>query len=255
MTREALTRGPRDDRPPAPDGAWRALQVRPFGTAPGILIADARNELYLLLFDPPENPEMRSGAQVVSSRLLHAVGYHVPETYLVTFERAKLVVGEGAEIVSSADNTRELTARDVDVFLQGVARPPLGRYRAAALHAPAEWVGLLGPYQLYTTRSDDPNDIVPHEHRRELRGFFVVSAWINHVHMRALATLDVLVEDGGVPHIHHLLADLVATLGSGYSEAKRAHEGNDPLYDGAAALKNIFGLGLWTPSWMQATFG
>ncbi len=84
------------------DGPWQVLEVRPFGGRPGILVADGRNQLYLLLFDPPDFPELSTGAQVVSSRIAHAIGYHVPESYIVLFERQKLALAEGAVIISSA---------------------------------------------------------------------------------------------------------------------------------------------------------
>ena len=54
--------------------------------------------------------------------------------------------------------------------------------------------------------------------------------------------------------IRHFLVDLWATLGSGYHEAKRAQEGNDPLFDPGASLKNIVGFGFWSPSWMRARY-
>src|SRR5262249_4309798 len=58
MTPEELVRGPETDRPPAADGPWRVLTLRPHGIRPGILVADSRHRQYLLLFDPPDHPEM-----------------------------------------------------------------------------------------------------------------------------------------------------------------------------------------------------
>ena len=255
LTPAQLRAGSGMDHAPLQDGAWRILAVKPYGVRPGILMADGRDQLYILIVDPPDHREMSTGAHMVSSRMLHAIGYYVPETYLVSFEREKLVVAEGAEIESSAGNTRALIEQDVDEFLRSVARTASGRYRASAIYvSPPEWGGFLGPTQVYTTRSDDPNDIVPHEHRRDLRGLSVVGAWINFSTMRAVSTTDVLVDVDGIPRIRHFLVDLWATLGSGYDEVKRAQEGNDPFFDPSASLKNIVGFGFWSPSWMRAVY-
>ena len=60
--------------------------MKPYGVRPGILIADANDQLYVLRFDPPGHLEMATGAAMVSSRFFHALGYHVPETSLVYFD-------------------------------------------------------------------------------------------------------------------------------------------------------------------------
>ena len=39
----------------------------------------------------------------------------------------------------------------------------------------------VGGFRFYGTRSDDPNYLIAHEHRRELRGYGTFSAWLNHV--------------------------------------------------------------------------
>jgi hypothetical protein len=254
LTPEELVRGPGTDHAPALDGRWRVLTLRPHGIRPGILVADARGRLYLLQFDPPGHPEMSTGSQIVSSRFAHAIGYFVPEYYLVRVERAALELGDGAEIVSSAGNRRQLTDIDLDVFLRGVARIGSGQYPAVALYIAPEWRADLGPFQLFTTRSDDPNDIVPHEHRRDLRGLFVISAWLNQSTMRALSTVDALVEVDGIPRVRHFLVDFFATLGSGSNEAKRAWEGNGPLFDSGDVFRNALGLGIWSPAWMRERF-
>ena len=68
-----------------------------------------------------------------------------------------------------------------------------GSYRAVAARAvPGR---PLGGFRYYGTRPDDPNDIVPHEHRRELRALKVFGAWTNLVDMKAGNTLDTLVTD------------------------------------------------------------
>ena len=98
--------------------------------------------------------------------------------------------------------------------------------------------------------------MVPHEHRRDLRGLFVFCAWLNHNNMRAVNTADVLVEESGVPYIRHYLFDFTTSLGSGVlDEPKRAWEGHERLYPGVQAVgANVLGLGVYAPEWMRARY-
>ena len=255
MTPEELRRGPGDDQPPSITGLWRVLTVKKQGFRPGILIADATDRIYLLRFDPPGWPEMATGADVVTSKIFYALGYNVPESYVVYVERDRLEIEEGAERVTSVGGTQGLEDIDIDGFLRDVAGSRDRGYRAVATRIPGSWQGLLGPYQVYGTRQDDPNDTVPHEHRRDLRGLFVFSAWLNQTQASAVNTLDVLVTEDDVPFIRHYLVDFVETLGSGGRERKEAWAGNETLFDASRTLKNIAGMGIYAPAYLRADYG
>jgi len=248
---EGLVRGPGDDRPPEVNEPWRVLTVKQYGYRPGILVADAENQLYLLRFDPKGLAEMATGAEMISSKLLYALGYNVPENYIVYFDREQLVLADGGESITSSGGSRDMVPKDIEAFLQSVASES-GRYRAVATRVPGSWEGLLGPYQVYGTRSDDPNDVVPHEHRRDLRGLFVVAAWLNHNEMGAVNTTDIVVNRQGVPVVQHFLIDFFSTLGSGGTERKESWRGNEKTYDFDRTFKNMVGLGIYTPQWMRS---
>ncbi|GAG23720.1 unnamed protein product, partial [marine sediment metagenome] len=180
MTRAELVRGPGAADPPVRDGMWQALTVKPWGVRPGILMVDSDRQLYLLRFDPPGHLEMATGAAMVASKAFHALGYHVPENYIIYFHRDQLEVSASGEGITSLGETRDLIPDDLDSFLARVAVDPERGYRAVATRIPSRWGNLLGAAQVYGTRSDDPNDIIPHEHRRDLRGLFVFAGWLNH---------------------------------------------------------------------------
>jgi hypothetical protein len=256
MTHEELRRGAGDANPPDSSTPWRVLVVRPYGVSPGLLIADGKNELYLLRFDPLDYEGLATGAEMVTSRFLHALGYHVAENYLVRFERSQLVPHPEGQAVSSAGKPRELLPGDIDALLR---RVPLGAsrmYRAAAVRLPDVRGSLLGPFQMWGTRSDDPNDIVLHEHRRDLRGLFVFSAWLNNAEANANGTQDLLRTVDGVRRIRHYLTDFTRSLGSGMlGGPKRAWEGNErAIPDVGTVLRNMASFGVRAPGWMKATY-
>jgi hypothetical protein len=75
------------------------------------------------------------------------------------------------------------------------------------------------------------SDVVPHEHRRELRALKVFGAWTNLVDLKAGNTLDTLVTENGRGVVRHYLQDVGSTFGSG---ARRPHdwdEGYEYLFE------------------------
>ena len=118
MTIEELQRGPGDANEPAAGTPWQVLVVKTFGVNPGMLVADSKSQLYLLRFDPLGYEGLATGAEMVTSRLLYALGYHVPENYILRFERAQLVANAEGQAVSSSGRPRALLSSDIDLFLR-----------------------------------------------------------------------------------------------------------------------------------------
>ena len=256
LTPEELQRGHGSDDPPSRSLQWDVLAVKRFGHRPGMLIEDDRERQYFFRFDPPGKLELSTGAEVVSSKLIYALGYWTTENYLVYFDRSQLrAAAEGADITSMGE-TRNLLEEDIDQFLKDVAVDPARGYRAVATRVPT---GVpLGPFQFYTTRADDPNDLFPHEHLRVLRGFFVFSSWINHIYASAPTTLDMLVEEdfgsGPVRYIRHYLIDFFASLGAATGRQKEVREGNELIFSMDSVARNFGQFGVYTPGWMKASF-
>ncbi len=102
----------------------------------------------------------------------------------------------------------------------------------------------IGPFLLKGTRHDDPNDIIPHEHRRELRGMRVIFAWLGHYDTNVSNFLDGYTEDDSVNYVRHYLIDFGAALGSHPGGAKPADRGSEPYMDPIHMLNKSLELGL-----------
>jgi hypothetical protein len=79
----------------------------------------------------------------------------------------------------------------------------------------------IGPFRYVGSRGDDPNDVVPHEDRRELRGSRLLAAWMNHWDAREQNTMDAwLASDAKHSHsspgyVRHYIIDTSDVVGGG----------------------------------------
>lgn len=251
MTEDEVARGPDTSDGPRP-GTWTVERGKTDGIMPGLRILDSAGVRYFIKFDSPGYRELATGAEVVVTKLFHAIGYHVPENYVAYIKREDLVLGEGARKSYDDGRRRPLTSKDLDIVLSRAAREPDGSYRVLASQALDG--SPIGGFRFHGTRSDDPNDVVPHEARRELRGLRVFSAWVNHVDCKGSNTLDTIVPGapGGV--IRHHLLDFGSTLGSAGVMAREAWEGAEVIFDGDQTLKRLLGFGVPTLPWMFARY-
>ena len=101
-------------------------------------------------------------------------------------------------------------------------------------------------FKYYGTRPNYPNDIFPHEHRRELRANRVFGAGLNHDDSRALNTLDMLVGEDGQQSIRHYMFDFGSVLGS---SPDRRWSGREYMFENRATIAGLLSLGLWTRPW------
>ncbi len=152
LSAEELVRGPGDQDPPNLKGPWRIVAFTKDEVLRSALwIRDADNTLYILRFDPPGQHEMSTGAAMIGSRLFHAMGFWVPEHYLVYFDRSRLEMAPPEEKIEPARDSYRLKEEDADLFLNTVPMGPGKSFRALAVKVPDEGER-LGPYQFHGTR-------------------------------------------------------------------------------------------------------
>ena len=206
------------------------------------------SQLFQLEVDPVDHPQMATGAELIGTLVYHALGYHVEDVYQIRVDPARITISDKATIRDSSGR-RPFNRRDLDAVLRLAARDRDGRlYLSATRFHEGE---PAGNFQYFGTRSDDPNDIHPHEHRRELRANRVFAAWLAHDDSRAVNTLDLLVTANGRKHVRHYMYDFGATLGSA-TRFPEPSTGNHMTYlDKDASLANLGSIGLAVPRYLR----
>jgi hypothetical protein len=249
MTIEELRRGAGGAAPPVLP--WTVVAAKGEGITPGFTVIDATKRRFFIKLDPISNPEMMTAAEVISARFFHALGYHVADEYIVEFHPKDLRIQDRLTFVNQHGIERPFTPRNLTELLLKAPRLPGGRYRAVASLALEGRP--LGPFRWFGTRADDPNDTIPHEHRRELRAAHVFFAWLSHDDSRAINTLDTLVTRGGKTHIRHHLLDFGSTLGSGSDKPNSPRSGAYHFSWRESAVQ-MASLGFVIPYWAKARY-
>ena len=250
ITPDEMLRGPSNDTGPAA-GKW-TVSRKANGVSPGFTITDGRNRRYFIKFDPPDFPELATGADAVVTRLFHALGYYVPQATVGTLRRENLAIGKDATVRLPNGGIRRMRMSDVDEQLRRAERNPDGSYRVIIAEAlPGK---SLEGFKYEGTRPDDPNDIIPHENRRELRGLRVFSAWVNHTDAAAINSLDTLITENGRSVVRHHLIDFNATLGSAGIGLRERRDGYEYLVETGPAFKSLPAFGFYLRPWLTIPY-
>jgi hypothetical protein len=246
MSLAEIKRGPDVDAGPS-GSMFTITRAKTQGITPGFWIKDAKGETYIIKFDPPQYPELATAAEVIATKLFYAIGYNVPQHTIFYLRPEQLEIAPDVKFTDKAGAKRPMSRADLEAVLGMVARREDGSYRALASKLlPGK---PKGGFYFLGVRKDDPNDIIPHEHRRDLRGLRVFSAWLEHNDIRAGNTLDLYVSENGHSFIRHYLIDFGSTLGSDTLFPNRPEVGHSHIVDWEDAGKVLLTAGIYQPKW------
>jgi len=144
------------------------------GKTAGFFVTDARGVRYLFKLDPVDAPELLTGAEVVTSKLLAALGYHVPSYEIAEVRPVEFQLQPGVVLKDAEGRRRDMTQQDVDTLL----RP---RMRAGAVRVVQSRIldgDILGPARFKRFR--DCADV---------RALKLAYAWTNNIDAKDHNTL------------------------------------------------------------------
>jgi hypothetical protein len=233
---------------------WTIVSTKAGGATVGFVIKDARGKQFLLKFDPLGHPEAETATQVIMGKLIWAFGFNVTEDYVIYVDKRDLVLARNAVIKDPFGNKRPLDQRELDKRLATIEQAPDGRIRALA----SAWLDgkPLGGHPFEGVRRDDPNDRIPHELRRDLRGAYALFSWLDHNDIHAGNMLDVWVADPDDPKRHyvkHYWIDYGIGLGFGAAKNREPRFGYEFYLDFRLIVRHLLFLGAGGRPWADRT--
>jgi len=250
ITTDEIARGQNAGSPPASE-RWVVVHEKDSGARPGFTAKDANGETWFVSFDIPANPEGLSGATVAATKFFWALGYNQVETFVTSIDPATLTIDPSTLKRRPSGQRTRFTEDDLDEVLERAARNADGKYRATAGRLlPGK---VVGRFRYDGTRPDDPNDVVPHEHRRELRALRVFGAWTNLTDLKAGNTLDTLVQENGRSVVKHVLQDVGSTFGMANGSTDW-NIGYEYFYEGKTSRSRLVSFGFALSPWQTIPY-
>ncbi len=248
-TPEQAAAGACGDQPPLkPEGKWTVTAAKPNGANPGFFIKASDGQRYLLKFDGPKQPMRATSADVVGSKIYWLAGFHTPCNMVVYFPEDIIAIKEGATADNEYGEKVPMEKHHIDEVLSKAYRLKNGLLRASA----SRFVNgrPIGPFTYQGTNSKDPNDIVPHEDRRELRGSQILASWINHFDSREQNTLDVWTKEAEREFVTHYIIDWGDSFGGRWpTDGISRRLGRSYYLDFEHVFVDLITLGLYPRVW------
>jgi hypothetical protein len=244
------------DDPLHPDtaapGSWGIDQGKANGSSLGFRIRVGKHK-YMIKTDAKEQPERATAASAIGAAIYHAVGFYSSCEQIVYFDRKLLELEPGLSVTDNTGVTRPFDEGALQRTLaEASRRGELYRVQASA------WLPgyLVGPFRYEGTRDDDPNDIIPHEDRRDLRGARLVAAWLNHFDAREQNTMDSwmardpTVSDSSPGYVRHYYLDTSDCFGAEWAwDGVSRRLGQSYLLDWGDVGADFVTLGIPTRPW------
>ncbi|MBT3182680.1 MAG: hypothetical protein HN337_09280 [Deltaproteobacteria bacterium] len=243
LTAEQLKKGPGETA--ITKGPLEVLGLRLVAGLPRILVKDKDRRYFVIRFDPKGFPRIATGAEMISGRILHAAGYFVPANSLTMIDPKMFHLAEGAWKLAKYGERDPLSEKNLLSALESTASSK-GKHYAIAVPLPQG--RLIGPFSFSGKRGDDPNDRIPHQHRREIRALYVFSDYLDFANTNPFNTFDVFMpvsDDKG--YIVHRLFDLSESLGSDRVISISQGKINPPGFSVGDAASALFTFGTYDP--------
>lgn len=239
--------------PNSGDGSWLIDHGKDNGANPGFRVK-VDGTKFMLKTDNSQG-ERATAATTISTRLYYAAGFWAPCDAIVYFRRDMLKLKPGLTVKANVGPEKQFD----DKMLQSILdKTPtrVDRYRAAA----SRWLPgeSLGPFSYEGRQADDPNDVVPHEMRRENRGHKLLAAWMNHFDSREQNTMMTWMptpgKGPGHGHVQHWIIDIGDSFGSEWTvDGFSRRHGHAYLMDFRWMAEDFFSLGIPQRPWDKAT--
>jgi hypothetical protein len=246
VTPGQMMTGPGPGTGPAP-GRWTVTHAKSGGVTSGFQIKDANGTGFMLKFDPPGHADLGTACEVIGSHLFWAAGYNVPDNTIARFRVDDLDYDPAATYTDARGRKHPIDREYISRLLAKCAPAVDGRYRCIASRFLEGKP--IGPYEYFGRRADDPEDLVPHELRRELRGLWTLCAWLNHADSRGPNSLDTWVKGADRSFVRHHLVDFSAILGAGATGARAYPTGTEYYADLRVGAGELATLGLRPFAW------
>jgi len=211
---DAFVKGPCEDQAPDPAGPWTIVAGKPDGANPGFMVEHPSGKRFFFKPDGGRGFERQSLADMVGSRVHYAAGFNTACTHVTYVQPDAFQIGPKAKAENKVGDKVKFTPAMMQKVLDYGMKRADGAIRGGLSQLlPGK---PLGPWRDFGVRPDDPNDVIPHEDRRELRGSYVFGAWLSHYDAREQNSMDMweAPADGAPGYVKHYQLDFGDCLGS-----------------------------------------